>query len=144
MIYDLRNASFDEFVDFVFDRPVAYVHSHGFDHSIEDVRNEEPWYGDYESEFLFNGESCVSFCTTIFEGPLFLLKKFTPGQLEQGFWALGHCDLPIALRALLYDEAVDIELRKDCVEAMYSLYRDLFSVNHLGNSAWMWWHSIAW
>ena len=125
MKYDLRNATFDEFVDFIFIR-----------------EPDEPSLHLYHSDYDFDPTMFVGFYTRLFRDSGFLPERFTRKQLEEGFWTIGG-PTDLALKWLLYDTSVAIAQREDCVKSMYQLYRDLFAVSEFDMATWMWWDQMA-
>ncbi len=123
--YDLRTASFDQFVDFFFDRS-------GTD-----------WFTDYFHEEAYDPTLCIEYYIRLFRNPGFLLNCYTHEQLEQGFWAMLPDSLAVSVSALLWEAAVPLARREECIRAMYYLYEDLFSRHEMDTCDWMWWHLIV-
>jgi hypothetical protein len=79
----------------------------------------------------------------LFEEPSFLFEKFNPEKLEQGFWAAQSCNLACSVSELVWESEAKLELRKQCIRAMYSLFEKFFSKDSLETSCYMWWDSLA-
>jgi hypothetical protein len=77
---DLRGCSFERFVTYAFDRPVPRT-------------EKEPnwWHGEGvdEVELLIDGAAQLEHGCALFRDPLMLHDRFSPDQIEQGFWFLG-------------------------------------------------------
>ena len=123
--FDLRNASFDEFVDYYFDRP------------------DDSWVVECFWKEKFYPAQCLENFTRLFREPLFLLERFTRPQLEEGFFTIPNGHFEASVKSLLWNEEAALDQREECVRAMYFLYRDLFSIDHLVHSAHMWWDQLA-
>jgi hypothetical protein len=72
---DISECSFDEFVDFLFDRE---------DSPATAKRN--PWYCNIE--VAYTPDLICGDYVRLFRQPHFLLEKFSKQQLEEGFWAI--------------------------------------------------------
>ena len=123
--YDLRGASFDQFVDFLFDHEVA----------------PRDWYAHVEVEY--DPYRVVSCYTRLFTSSRFLLSRFSKDQLEQGFWAVHGPVLDCSVSNIIWDQEVPFDIRERCVRAMYRLFADLFAEEPLNSAANMWWDSLA-
>jgi hypothetical protein len=82
----------------------------------------------------------------LFADPLFLRERFTPAQLEQGFWFLSWSG-PIVcgefFADLLWDKSISIDSRLAAIEAMFDLYAKLFAPYPTESATYMWWGLIA-
>lgn len=132
--YDLRGASFDEFVDFLFGREVVPTPPGA-------TEEPEPWY--WHAEVAFEPVSVASFYIRLFTAPRMLLDRFSPEQLEQGFWAIQSSNIECAVTEIIWDERLPFEIRESCVRSMFHLYELLFSDVPLDTSTDMWWDSLA-
>lgn len=122
---DLRSASFEEFVDFLFAHEVA----------------PKNWYARVELQYdAFRVVSCYS---RLFTSPCFLLSRFSKEQLEQGFWAVHGPVLECSVSNVIWDEEVPFDIRERCVQAMYDLFAELFAEHPLETASNMWWDSLA-
>lgn len=123
--YDLRNVSFDQFVDFFFNHP------------------DSDWYTDYYCEEEYDPAQCIEYYIRLFRNPGFLLDRYSHIQLEQAFWAIASDFLAVSVPPLLLEAKVPLVRREECIRAMYYLYRDLFSIHDMDTSDWMWWDLIV-
>jgi hypothetical protein len=122
-LYDIRNASFEEFVEFLFDR--------------------EPYEGHWElDDVAFDALQSIKFYIQLFNEPAFLFDKFRREQLEQGFWAIQGPNLDLAAGVLIADKNIPLELRLEFIKSMYNLYRDFYSTDALVTSSHMWWDGV--
>lgn len=124
MTLNLNNYTFDEWIEFVFDHPVA-----------EEM--EGKWYWKDEWEWQVDVETLINFCIRLFRTPEFLLEKFSPEQINQGFWLiLGHIEM---LQGCLWDKRIDWKLREDCILSMVSVFEKMFVENPIEDACYMWW-----
>jgi len=125
---DLRGRDLERVTDFIFGHPVP-----------EDT-DSKGWYWDVD--LTFDPREQVAHLTAIFRNAAELRSRYSPGQLEQGFWYLisgadgGICDL-------LWNPAVPWAARAGLIDATVALYRDLFAVDPLDTSSHMFWDGIA-
>ena len=131
--YDLVGASFDEFIAFIFDRDYVPIPA-GDD-------KPEPWY--WSSEIAFDSRQVADHYLRLFADPGFLRIRYTEDQLEQAFWAIQSPNLDCAVREIIWDESVALEVRERCVRSMETLFAELFSDCPLDTSVWMWWDSLT-
>ncbi len=109
--YDLRNATFDQFVQYVFD----------------DAHADLKEGGDYAS-VDFDSSEFAKLYTKLFSNPTFLLDRFNLKQLETGFWEIQSCNLPGNVSEIIYDSQVPFELRQLCIADLEPL---LFAIIRL-------------
>src|SRR5262245_50200850 len=132
--HDVRGASFEEFVDFLFAREVVPT--------PDDINvGPFPWYWRVEVEY--DPRSVASYYIRLFTAPHFLLSRFSVGQLEQGFWAIQSHNLDCSVSDLIWDCNVPFDIRESCVRAMHHLFAELFAAEPLETSSNMWWDSLA-
>lgn len=131
--YDISGSSFEEFVEFTFDREIAPV--------PEGKREKaDPWYA--HAEITLKPRKVLGFYVRLFERPEFLLTRYSKGQLEQGFWAMiSHIECAVAV--VIWETSVPFEARGSCVRAMYHLYERFFLKQPLETSSNMWWDVLA-
>jgi hypothetical protein len=109
----LTNLSFEEWIDYAFDRPVR--------------AGENAWYRQDYDWWEPEPRQAVEYLTRLFERSGDLLEHFTTGEIGQGLWYLidnscgGHC-------RFLIDGSVPIEERVRCIEAIQNLYARLFQL----------------
>ena len=122
---DLTTASYDEWVQFVFDHPVV------------DPLIETAWH--WKIEYEIDPLKALTFCTRLFNESGSLLKSFDEAKLEQGFWFIPG---PNGFMRFLFDASLPIGLRVECVNSIKNLYMKLFSFTSLGSACFMWWDSF--
>lgn len=122
-LYDITEASFDEFVDFLFTH-----------HAYEGIWELDP--------LNFDPTKSVLLYIQLFNEPAFLFQKFNREQLEKGFWVVQSCNLEIAIGHLISTTDIPLDLRLDFIRAIYPLYKYFFAVDALENSAIMWWDGL--
>jgi len=126
--YDIRDASFEDFVTFLFAHDVA-------------PSRENPWYRHAEVDY--DPGRVVSYYIRLFSAPRCLRSRFSAAQLEQGFWAILGGILGCSVRDVIWDRTIPFEVRADCVRSMADLYAQLFVEVPLETSSNMWWDSLA-
>lgn len=149
MNYDLRNASFEEFLDFLFDHPVT-----------ERYRKESPvvsekltdrrWYDRIgfpgEPKVLHTAEWTADHYTVLFERPEILLDRYSRDQIAQGFDLVAGCltaSFDAGLGRLLVDRSIELERRLRLAEALYPLHDRLFVGNDLTSVAGGLWFGLG-
>jgi hypothetical protein len=126
---DLRGRDLEGVTDFIFGHPVP-----------EDPNSNDNWY--WHVDLTFNPREQVAHLTAIFRNAADLRSRYPPDQLEQGFWYLiGGADG--GLDDLLWNTAVRWTARAELIDATVALYRDLFAVDPLDSSSFMFWDGIA-
>jgi hypothetical protein len=132
---DVSAFSYDEFVRFVFDRPV----------------NDVPWWhvewmvctpgvADGISHTVGNGAMLLRHLIRLFRECGELPHAYTDCQIEQGLWFISVMD---GLDPPLWDRALPFELRETCIAAMEGLFTGLFARRPLETASLMWWHNFA-
>jgi len=99
--FDLRSSTFDEFVEFLFNRevpdgpedPPTWYHEIDLRVDYDPVRHAEFYTRLFSSGFI-----SIYVCET---NPTFLLEKYTRAQLEQAFWAIHGCLLDGAVSEIM-------------------------------------------
>ena len=136
--------TFQQWVEYVFDRPLsdpAWYWSH--DEDGEDLNCWQP-----------DPTTLVDYLTRLFEEPAFLADRYTPEQLNQGFWFLFYVGSEYfgGRYNVLYNASVPKSQRLRMVRSCLSLYEKLFarvcsnSLSHLNEpghplnlACYMWW-----
>lgn len=132
--YDIRGASFEEFVVFLFDHKVVPVPRNG-------NKEPNPWY--WNAEVTFEPIRVTCDYIRMFTAPEFLLSSFSAQQLEQGFWAIQSCNIECSVAEIIWHEQVPFAMRENCVRSMFHLFDKLFTVAPLETAPNMWWDSLA-
>jgi hypothetical protein len=125
---DLRGRDLESVADFIFGHPV------------QGDPNSKGWYWDVD--LTFDPREQVAHLNAIFRNAADLRSRYSPGQLEQGFWYL-ISGADGGLCSLLWNTAVRWKARAELIDATVALYRDLFAVDPLDTSAHMFWDGIA-
>lgn len=120
---DLNQAPFDEWLRFVFDRPVT----------------KPEWFMNDDYDWKINPTLLVRYSTRLFQNPAFLFERYSLKQIEQGFRFI-----PIVgeLVDAVWDTDVPLSLRQKCVHSMVNLFESVFTRDSLGDVAFMWWDSF--
>lgn len=132
--FDIRGASFEEFVEFLFEHEVPPDRD-------DQGRRSEKWYDT--ADIHFDAKELVGHYTRLFTEPRFLLDRFSKEKLEPAFWAIMGGPLECSVEEVIWSGEVPFEARAECVRAMYFLYEKLFAVDPLFTSSDMWWDSLA-
>jgi hypothetical protein len=131
-MHDLSAFDFEQFVAFIFDRqPEPWAAGNQSDH----------WY--WHVKVTFDPARIANFYVRLFNDPEFLLQRFTPAQLEEGFWAIQSSTLDCSVYYLIWIEELPFTLRADCVRSMYHLFEKLFRKQQLFTADGMWWDSLT-
>jgi hypothetical protein len=122
---DLRGVSYEDWLAFIFDHPVARV-------------GEKEWYFQADLELQADPARQVAFLARLFRAPEALDERFPPGQVEQGFWFMfGYSGAEQWFRAPLWDASVPWEDRRACLRALPELYARLFERCPLDTAPYM-------
>jgi hypothetical protein len=113
MSIDLRQASLDEFIQFVFDHPVP------------SDKDTPEWYFEDALEIEYEPIKQIRLMTSLFRSASLLAERFSPAQIEQGFWLVFNT-VEECFTNLLWASQVPWSERKACIEAVSVLYSDLF------------------
>lgn len=139
---DLREATFDQFVDFLFDRkPPSDDETFAALHARGEAEKWHPWY--WQTEVMFDPRQVCEFYTRLFLQPAFLMERFSRAQLELGFWAIHSSPLNCSAYRTIWSQEVPFPAREECVRSMFYLFRDLFSSEPLHDAVCMWWDSFC-
>jgi hypothetical protein len=127
---DLTDASFEEFVLFLFDRRTS-----------PDAKKQDRWYWHMEAEF--DAARICSYYVQLFREPQFLITRFTKPQLEKGFWAIQGPNLNCSVSRIIENPNLPLSVREECIRSMSDLFEHLFSKEPLETSVQMWWDSLC-
>jgi hypothetical protein len=138
----LTNLTFEEWIIYVFDRPV------------DDTRQE--WYWDPDADW-WRGSSrqIVQFMTQAFENAEVLLAPYSDAQLNQALWYIASNGCSDYMFSLL-DQDVPWPARQRCIRSIHNLFETCFAkrctphLSHLDEpgagplnmSCYMWWDLI--
>lgn len=124
MAINLNEFSFDEWLIFVFDHPVASEPS-------------TAWYWDYEWDWEAEPQRILRYSIKLFNNSQVLLGKFSYEQINQGLWfLLGATN---QLSDWIWDEKIEWEIREECIKAMFNVFTGLFTANPIQDAYFMWW-----
>jgi hypothetical protein len=118
---DTRAYSYDEWLRFAFDHPVA----------------KEPWYYREEMHFVCDPSKVLQFYARLFRDPS-SLASYDDAHLEQGFWFI----VGSQLAEWLWHNGISLELRLGCIAAMPTLFRELFVQRPLEQACYMCWDML--
>jgi hypothetical protein len=107
------NLTFEEWLIYVFDRPV------------DDSRLE--WYWDSEADWWHGGNvQIIEFMTQAFENAEALFEPYSDAQLKQGLWFIASNGCSDYMFALL-DPGVPWSARERCVRSIHNLFEACFA-----------------
>lgn len=141
MYYDLRNICFENFLDFVFDHPVA-PRAAVANRNV-DPRSTACWYDAVDLDIDFDPVRNCEYLALLFCDPRVLLNRYSRPQLAQGFWWMQASFNDGSAADILWTGSLPVERRVAMIEAMYFLYSELFATMPLGRAPHMWWENLA-
>jgi hypothetical protein len=130
---DLSEFSYDELVVFFFDRAAPGPGEHVT--SFSDEGSECEWS---------RPEAAVSFLTQMCRRFEEIGRRFTLGQVNQSIWMIVGADFDLIRN--LWDNAIPLEQRIECIRSMYFVYSDFVAksdVRVMENCFDMWWDLIG-
>jgi hypothetical protein len=136
-ILDLSSKSFDQFVDFFFNRDIVPDESQ-FDYFLTDSAGER-----YDEAVSSSPVAVVKYMTKLFSEFGAIAPKYSLAQLNQGIW--GILGENLRLYELLWDSSLPLGPRVQCIRSMSSVYSDFVSkskVEVMENCFDMWWDMI--
>ena len=141
MYVDLRQASFDEFVAFVFDHPVVERDYAPDEDGLIRYDPDAPkeWYWEDDLRVDLDPARQVALLTELFRDPSVLRWRFTPEQRDQGFWFIFGAGGEEYFTRFLAEDVVPWPARQACIEAIYDLYAGLFLDEPWGTAPFMLW-----
>jgi hypothetical protein len=134
---DLSSKSFDQFVEFFFNRDVVPDEKQ-FDYFLTGLAGER-----YDEAVTSSPAVVVEHMTKLFSEFAVIGPKYSLAQLDQGIW--GILGEKLRLYELLWDSSVPLELRVQCIRSMLSVYSDFVSkskVEVMPGCFDMWWDLI--
>lgn len=128
LIYDLRDADFDAYSDFV------------FDHFPRLWRDRDSFRWDRHTEVIFNSSQLSRFYTQLFQNPAFLIDRYSYDQIEQGLGMQGirgwaNWTIGCAMR----NQNTSVDEEEACIRSMYGLFVHLFAKAGFTEIGFMWW-----
>lgn len=117
----LADLTFEEWLIYVFDRP---------------VHPGQEWYWDSAANWWYGSSiQIVQFVTQAFENAQTVLEAYSDAQLNQGLWFIASNGCSDYMFALL-DPGVPWSARQRCVRSMHNLFEECFArrcTPHLGH-----------
>ena len=135
----LKDLTFEEWVE------------HVFDHPVDDLRNA--WYWDMDRDSWEEDTAVmVDYLTRAFENAAVILEPYTDAQLNQGLWFLASNACSNHMFALM-NESIPWVARQRCIGSFHQLYEQCFArrcsphlshidepgANPLNMVCYMWW-----
>ncbi len=128
---DITGVSFDGFVLFIFDRPLP----------TEQAGKKHHWY--YDIDVTFEPAEIAAHYIELFKNPQPLRSRFSPEELEEGFWAIQGPNLECSVFRVIWIEDLPFTTRERCVRSMFHLFERLFFDLPLDTAPHMWWDSLC-
>ena len=144
MTYDLSNASFEEFLDFLFDHPVAAQHrEENWGKELgKDVPRESAWYEDLGlhpwTQVTQDPNLTADYYIRLFTEPRILLQRYSRSEIDQGFALLPGLPIqqvPVGLGCLFVEKQVPLEKRLSVVRGLGPLHNKLLEPEGLYGAA---------
>ena len=131
--FDLSQLTYQEWLTYLFDRPV------GDQVFWEEIDQYDSWRDLAEPATIVQHlqRTCLEHKA--------ILKTYSREQVDQGLWwilceSLFHCG------RTLFDATVKLDLRSQCIESMYHVYSDVVATTE-GDAQdtvyWMWWDFVG-
>jgi hypothetical protein len=133
---DLSSKSFDQFVEFVFNRDVLPFQEQ-FDYYLTDLAGQR-----YEEAVPASPTVMVEHMNKLFINFGRIASKYSLDQLDQGIWGIFGENL--RLYELLWNSSVLLEQREQCIRSMFSVYSEFVSKSEeeMASCFDMWWDLI--
>ena len=132
MNYDLRNTSFEEFLDFLFDHPVVAEYREE-EPGISVQTGEERWYRwigfPGHPKVLHVPDRTADHYIALFEQPEILPARYSHGQIAQGFDLIAgaiQASFGAGLGRMLVERSIALEKRLRLARALHPLHDKLF------------------
>lgn len=122
------SVSFDEWLKWAFDHPVA-------------AKDEKEWYWDVPDvdeggRWLDRPPvQALTFVTKLFENPLAYLSGYSDAQIGQGIWFIVFRSCSKHFEGLV-DPSVDLGMRTRCIRSLKNVSRDLFASRCSDDGRW--------
>lgn len=126
-IQDFNNLSFENWLDFVFDAKWSADSDETDDATI--------WNLDADPEVF------VKNCIELFENPAFLPDRFTPEQLEGGFFSF-ILSPHWMLDWWIWKKDNPVNLRRRFIFSSVNVFKQVFTKISLKHSCFMWWDCL--
>jgi hypothetical protein len=132
---DLTKATADEFASFWFDHKVA-------PRAVAPGADERSAWYDGGVEISFDPAHHAENFAQMFSAPQ-RLRRYSPSQLEQGFWAMWSPVVHGGLVDAIWSPSVPWESRERLIRSMVHVFKGLFVSEPLETASYMWWDMIA-
>jgi hypothetical protein len=124
MKIDLRGTTFEDFVQVIFDHP-AGGEPHSWFHALDDVYSDESLAAGDIDYVARDPALQVAHLAQLFRAPREALARFTPEQINAGFWFMGSAENDAFLLEL-WNPLVPRADRITAARQIPTLYSDLF------------------
>jgi hypothetical protein len=136
---DLSSKTFDQFVEFFFNREVVPDEKR-FDYFLMDLAGQQ-----YDEFVPSSSAILVKHMTKLFSEFGQIATKYSLAQVDQGVWAILGAHL--RLYEFLFDSSVPLPMRLECIRSMYHVYSDFVAKLETDlppdlSGFWMWWDLV--
>ena len=137
---DLSSLTFEEFVAFFYAHEVV-PDEEQFDYFLTDLHGEK-----YFDSIPSSPEILLNHLTKLFTQFGQIANKYTLAQVDQGIWGMWGANL--RLYEFLFDSAVPLEPRLNCIRSMFHVYSEYVSKlerepdPRVESGIYMWWDLI--
>lgn len=138
-VLDLSSQSFEEFVEFFFDRMVVSDQEQ-YDYFLTDLTGQR-----YDEAIASTPSVLVDNMTQLFSGFGQIATRYSLAQVDQAVWGMLAGNL--RLYEFLFDTSVPLANRLECVRSMYYVFSDFVAAADLKpdpelSGFFMWWDFV--
>ena len=138
-ILDLSSKSYDDFVEFFFNREVVPEDELFYLYATE-LSGER-----YDEAVPSSPAILVEYMTTLFSGFGKITTKYSLSQIDQGIWGILGPSFN-SLYQFVFSDLVPLSIRVECIRSMYFVYSDLVARELWPDPAltglFMWWDML--
>src|SRR2546425_580998 len=136
MQVDLREATFDAWLAFIFDHaPLP--------EDADDGEAKEWYWALDDEEIVVDPRRQITYLRQLFEQPAVLLERFSPAQIDQGFWCMFGGWGENLFNETFWNSAIPWLDRAAAIRAIERLYDALFGLHDVGSAGFMLWDMLA-
>lgn len=137
---DLSTKTFEEFVEFFFAREVVFLDP-PLNSMVDDVVEKGR---DFDEAVPFSPGVLLEYMTRLFSDFGSIAPRYSLPQVNRAIWTIlgPGLDMP----ALLFDRALPLSKRLECIRSMYHVYSDFVARSRaevMENCFDMWWDLLA-
>jgi hypothetical protein len=134
MTVDLRSATFEELLEFVFDHPTP----------PEGEAATSWWWSDtLDDDLEVEPSRQIQFMARLFDTPAILVGRYTAEQIDQAIWYMFGPGGEEWFARHIWNPVVPWDLRLACIRGIANLYPALFAHLELGEAPFMLWDLLT-